>query len=680
MKTTYHWLKEYCDFDWPPEELAHRLSMAGCLIEETEPIGDDVMLFADVTSNRPDHLGTIGIARDICALAGRELKLPPVDFDTAPESVRDAAFVEVEAPDLCPRYTARLIRGCKIGTSPQWLRNRLEAVGLRPVNNVVDVTNYCLYECGQPMHAFDFARLQGGGVIVRRAREGEMLISIDETKCRLTPEMLVIADAKRPVAIAGVMGGLDTEISARTSDILLESAHFEKTNNRRTSRALQLMSDSSYRFERGVDPVQVEWASRRAARLIREIAGGTICKGVIDLWTEPYRPAKVTLRFARLNHLLGMPIPPDAAVDILNRLGFDTLSRDNRAVTVIVPPFRANDVYREIDLIEEIIRIYGYDRIPETSTMTIVAGGVSKSERVEQHVREILPGLGYHETMTNAFCTETAVKLVSPWTDREALTVQNTVRRDENRLRVSILPELLRVKRTNAAHGVSRAPLFEIGRVYLPRPPRTTGKPSRDDALPDEKAVLSILSEGNLLEAKGVLETLLRGLRIAGQPRFENGEMPFFEKTMAAKIILGNRLLGVIGSVAPNVAERYDLARPPCVAELDFDYLVEVAKLEVSYHRPPAYPASERDLAIVVDESVTWAGIEACIRNLDLPNLERLAFFDVFRGKQIPEGKKSIAFSLTFRAPDRTLTREEVEESRSRAIKALEALGAQLRE
>jgi len=679
MKTTYNWLKEYCDFDWPPEELAHRLSMAGCLIEETERVGDDVMLFADVTSNRPDHLGTIGIARDVCALAGSELKLPPVDFETGSENVRDAAFVRVEAPDLCPRYTARLIRGCKVGPSPQWLRTRLEAVGLRPVNNVVDVTNYCLYECGQPMHAFDFARLHGGGVIVRRAREGEILVSIDETKCRLTPEMLVIADAKRPVAVAGVMGGLDTEISERTSDVLLESAHFEKTNNRRTSRALQLMSDSSYRFERGVDPVQVEWASRRAARLIRKLAGGTICEGVIDLWTEPYRPANVTLRFARLNHLLGMPVPPDVAVSILNRLGFDTVSRDDNAVTVTVPPFRANDVYREIDLIEEVIRIYGYDRIPETSRMTIVAGGVSKSERIERNARAILVGLGYHETMTNAFCTETAVKLVSPWTDREALTVQNTVRRDENRLRVSILPELLRVKSTNAAHGVPHAPLFEIGRVYLPKPPRTTGEPSRDDALPDERTVLAILSEGDLLEAKGVVETLLQALRIPGEPRFESTEMPFFEKTMAAKILLGNRLLGVFGRAAPSTAECFDLDRPPCVAELDLDHIVELAELDVNYRRPPSYPASERDLAVIVDETVTWGRLEACIRDLDLPHLERVAFFDVFRGKQIPEGKKSVAFSLTFRAPDRTLTREEVEESRRRAIEALEALGARLR-
>ena len=680
MKTTYNWLKEYCDFDLAPEELAQRLSMAGCLVEEVQPVGDDVVLVADTTSNRPDHLGALGIARDICALLGTVLRLPPVGFETSDERVEDVAAVEVEAPDLCPRYTARLIRGVGVGPSPEWLRKRLEAIGLRPVNNVVDVTNYCLFECGQPLHAFDFARLRGGKIVVRRAHEGERLITIDEAKCALTPEILIIADAERPVAIAGIMGGLDTEISAATTDILIESAEFEKTNNRRTSRFLQLSSDSSYRFERGVDPVQVEWAGRRAARMIQQVAGGTICKGVIDKWVKPYEAKRVALRIPRLNTVLGMAIDGDVAAGILQRLGFDIVSRSSSEVTVSVPPFRANDVYREIDLIEEVIRIHGYDKIPEKTTIRISAGRATRTEQVEDRVRETLIGLGYYEAMTNTFCSEATAELVSPWTDEKALLVQNTVRRDENRLRVSILPELLRVKRTNVSHGVPRSPLFEISRVFLPRPPRTSGEPTRDDALPVERLVLAVLGEEGLLDLKGGIEVLHEVLGIRKGVRFEPVEMPFFGKRRAARVLLEDKPLGVIGEVDRAVAEQHDLVQSPCMAELDFDRLVKATDLEVTYSRLPAYPASVRDLAVVVDESVTWAQIEDCIRKLGLPNLERLEFFDIFHGKQIPNGKKSIAFSLTFRASDRTLKREEAEESRRRAISALKALGAELRD
>ena len=679
MKTTINWLKEYCDFDLAPEDLAHRLAMAGCLVEEVTPVGDDVMLFADVTSNRPDHLGAIGIARDICALTGSALRLPPVTFETGGERVAEVASVEVEDPDLCPRYTARLIRGVTIGPSPAWLRKRLDAIGVRSINNVVDVTNYVLFECGQPMHAFDFAKLGGGRIVVRRARRGETLISIDETECRLTPEMLIIADAERPVAVAGIMGGLHTEIGAATTEVLLESAEFEKTCNRRTSRALQVASDSSYRFERGVDPVQVEWASRRGARLIQEVAGGVICAGVIDAQARPYTPQRVTLRVSRLHKVLGTDIAGDVAAGILERLGFEGVARSGDEISVSVPPFRANDVSREIDLIEEVIRIHGYEKIPERATITICASAVSKGERVEERAREALVGLGYHETMTNTFCTRATAEVVSPWTGGEAITVQNTVRREENRLRVSILPELLRVKSANVAHGVRRSPFFEISRVYLPRAERAGGEPTRDDALPVEKLVLAVLGEGDLPALKGGIEALLCRLGVAGGVRFEPAECGFFESGRVADILLGDRLLGIIGEVDRGIAERHDLSRAPCMAELDFDLLTEAADLEGQYARLPAYPAAVRDLAVVVAESVTWAQIEQAVRKSELPHLERIEFFDIFRGRQVPRGKKSIAFSLTFRAPDRTLLREEVEEARRRCIASLEALGGELR-
>jgi len=679
MKTTLKWLKELCDFDLSPEELARRLSMAGVLVEDIERTGDDVVLGVEITSNRPDLLGTIGIAREVAALTGTDLALPPVEFETGGERIGSLASVEVREPELCPRYTARLIRGVSVGPSPEWLRRRLVALGLRPVNNVVDVTNYVLYECGQPLHAFDFARLRGGKIVVRRAVEGETLAAIDGTKCRLTPERLVIADAERPVAVAGVMGGLETEVTEATTDILLESAEFERTSIRRTARALQLASDSSYRFERGVDPVQVEWASRRAARLIREVAGGTVCDGVLDIWKSPYEPKHVTLRFARLEHVLGTEVPPDTAVEILERLGFAVVGRDRGGVTVAVPPFRARDVYREIDLIEEVIRIHGYDRIPERTTMRVAAGRVNKAERIEALARETLVGLGYHEVITNSFCTEAATKLISPWSDLPAVIVHNTVRRDENRLRLSILPELLRVKRTNLAHGVAVSPLFEIGRVFLRRPRRADGEPSRDDARPVEKPVLALLDDGDLHSIKGALETLFAALRIEDDRRYVPIEHGFYARGRGAEIRLGDRLLGVMGETGKGAMEAYDLSRPPCVAELDFETLAAAARPETTYSPLAAYPASERDLAVVVDEAVTWAEIEQTIRRLDLPNLEGITFFDIFRGRPVPPGRKSIAFTLTFRAPDRTLTRDEVESARQRCIEALEGIGAQIR-
>ena len=682
MKITYNWLREYCAFDLSPEELAHRLSMSGCLIEDLLRIGDDWLLVAEVTTNRPDLLGTIGIAREVAALTGVPLQLPPAEITCSDEKVDAAASVEMLDADLCPRYTARLIRGVKVGPSPDWLRKRLEQLGVRAINNVVDVTNYVLFECGQPLHAFDFDTLKDAKIIVRRAREGEHMVSIDETGCNLNPAMLVIADGQRPVAIGGVMGGLATQVSDATTNVLLEAAQFESTQIRRTSRALGIASDSSYRFERGVDPVQTEWASRRAARLIREVAGGTICEGILDAWAAPYQPRTITLRISRLNKVLGTAIETDEARAILERLGFEPVPQIDRGeIVVSVPPFRAGDVTREIDLIEEVIRIHGYDRIPENATLPITVGRVSKFERVERIVRTTLVGICYNEALTNSFCDEAAAGLISPWTDAEPLLVQNTVRRDENRLRVSLLPGLLTVKRTNLAHGVRRSPLFEISRVFLRRKPPAapSGAMSRDDALPEERHVLALLSDDDLLGLKGALEQVFAALGIGGEAAFGPLANTFFAERRSGKITLDGEALGVIGEVSRAVAERYDLPSPPCVAELDLDLLVKAAKIERAYSRPAPYPAAVRDLAAVVDEAVPWASIERCIRSLRIPILERIEFFDLFRGKQVPAGKKSVAFSLTFRASDRTLTSDEVEEARQACIRALRSIGAELR-
>ena len=669
MKTTYNWLREYIDLDETPQQVAEMLTLSGLEVEQVEDLGDDWLLVAEVTSNRPDLLGVIGIARELSALTGRPVKLPAADSRQTGDPAQQVASVRVDAPELCPRYTARIVRHVQVGPSPEWLASRLEAIGLRPVNNVVDITNWVLFECCQPLHAFDLDRLREGAVIVRRARVGEQLVAIDGSAHKLKPDHLVIADAERPVALAGVMGGLDTEISASTATVLIESAQFDPANNRATSRDVGLASDSSYRFERGVDPVNVEWASRRCVHLLQELCGGQVAPGVIDVWQGPPSVPAVALRVARMNKLLGVDIPADRAASILSALGMDIVSQDADTIEARPPSWRA-DLSREVDLIEEVARIRGLDHIPMGTALRISAGRESRAERAVRAVHDTLVGCGHFEVLTSSFQDEAASRRVSPWTDAEPLTFNNVVRQDENRLRVSVLTGLLSVKRTNAARGVACPRIFEITRVYLPVP---------GAKLPDERSVVAILGERDMLQIKGVVEAVMDTLRVEGAT-FEPLDGPFFDSAMSAQATLVGQRVGVLGRVSRATAEAYDLPKAPFVAELDLDKLIDLARLDVAYQRVPTYPGSERDLAIIVDESVTWAQIEGCVQALDIPILESLRFFDIYRGKPVPKGRKSVAFRMALRASDRTLSGEEIETECDRTVQALkDDLGADLR-
>ena len=670
MKTTCDWLKEYCDVDASPQEVAEMLTMAGLEVEDLTDLGADWLLEAEVTTNRPDWLGVIGVARELHALTGVPLVLPPTDFREGGEPIEAAASVVVEDPDLCPRYTARLIRGVKVAPSPPWLIERLAAIGLRPVNNIVDITNLVLFESCQPLHAFDFDLLDRGRVVVRRAREGESIVAIDGSEHELKPDYLVIADAHWPVAVAGVMGGKDSEINDSATNVLLESACFDPANNRATSRALGLFSDSSYRFERGVDPVNADWASRRAARLIQEVCGGEVAPGVIDVWADPWKPRRVTMRVARMNALLGLDIAPERAAEVLEALGIKVVRQDAEIIEAEPPSFRA-DLTREADLIEEVIRIHGLDKVPVATTLKIVAARKSDAETAIESVRQMLVGAGHYETLTISFQNEADSRLVSPWTDAAPLTFNNVVRRDEDRLRVSIMPEMLRVLRTNEAHGVPEIKAFEIAKVYLP---------VEGQALPEERFVLTLLREDDPLDLKGVIESVLDVLRVSGDVVFRPWAHPFFAEGTAAEILLDGTRLGVMGQASKPVADAFDLTALAYLAEMDFDRLVQRADF-VARHEPlPAFPASARDLAVVVDEGVSWADLEGRVRSVDVPILESIEFLNIYRGKPVAEGRKSVAFRMVFRAPDRTLTREEVEERRDDVFATLrEAFGAELR-
>ncbi|MFP4055560.1 MAG: phenylalanine--tRNA ligase subunit beta [Candidatus Brocadiia bacterium] len=672
MKISYQWLNDYCPIELAPDELAEKLGMRGMEVDAVSPVGDDFCIDIEVTANRPDLLGHIGVAREVAALTGAPLRIPSVAFREEQRRAQDMARVEVHHPDLCPRYTARVLYDVQAGPAPEEMRRRLEVIGLRPVNNVVDITNYVLMECGQPEHAFDFAKLQGDVVIVRPAEAGETITLIDGTPLELKPENLVIADARHPVALGGVMGGIETEISDDTRLVLLESAQFDPVNIRRTTRATGKASDSSYRFERGVDTPTVEWASRRAAALMQEHAGAKVAAGVIDVDFTDEEPRSIALRIPRIEQVLGVAIAAPEAGRLLKSIGFGVKAEDGERLRVAVPSFRP-DVRAEIDLVEEVARCHGYDRVPETSTMTVTAAADSKFDRVAVHARETFLRLGYHEAVTTSFLSEQLARLFSPWDGGQPLRVANPLRADQAALRQSLLPSLLEGKRTNQDQGSDSVRLFELGRVYLSR--------RGGHRLPEERHVLAALADEDFRHLKGAGQALLDQLGLGQQADFEPVSHPFLTPGVAGAWRLGQSTVGYVGEVEDEAVARFGLRTTPCACEFDLDALVAPAKLEGQFHDLPRYPAVARDLAIVVDEGVTWEQVLEAVRGAAGEHLERVDFGEVYRGEQVERGKKSLFFSLTFRAPDRTLTHEEVNTSQERVVAELaDRLGASLRE
>jgi len=647
MKVSLDWLKDYVEVTQTPEELAEMLTLLGAEVESVTDLGGDVCIELEINSNRPDLLGTIGIAREVAAATGQKLKLPPVGFPEEGEPIESETSVDVLDPELCPRYTARLIRGVTIKPSPPWMHRRLEAIGLRPINNVVDITNYVLMECGQPLHAFDFSLLEGGRIIVRRGRTGETITSIDETECKLTPERLVIADARRPVAVAGVMGGADSEVSNTTVDVLIESAVFDPVSIRRSSRALNLASDSSYRFERTVDPVGCEWASRRAISLIRELAGGTVSKGLIDVNTVDLSEPLVKMRLSRIPRVLGVEIPAAEVRRILDALEFGIVESGDDTLTVAIPPFR-REVCREIDLIEEVARVWGYDRIPETSGMSIKVGTVSKVEAVSRFIHETLVRAGYDEVVTTSFVAPGCASDLTPWPRKGPVIIINPLRADESALRASVLPGLLHVKQHNQDRGLTDADIFEISRVQW----------LNADGKPVEIDTVGIMTDDGFRELKGVLEALLDRLCAAGIYTLTPRDNRLFVPGKAIAITIGGQTVGWLGELTETLRKYYDLKRLPCYAELDLSTLRGHAVLERHAAELPRFPSVQRDVAIVVDEAVTWEQITDCIDAASEPSRENVKFVDLYRGEQIGAGHKSIMFSVTYRHPDRTLTSE----------------------
>jgi phenylalanyl-tRNA synthetase beta chain len=643
------------------------------------PAGD-VVYDLEVTPNRPDWNSVIGIAREISALAGHPLRLPEIQFSpgqVSAEPISNFISVRIDDPELCPRYNARLLRGVKVGPSPDWMRTLLEKAGLRSVSNVVDVTNYVMLEIGQPLHAFDFGLFSARpgalpAIVVHRAAADQQFITLDGKKHTLNDQTLLIADETKPVALAGVMGGRNSEINPSTVDVLIESACFKPQNIRATSKKLDLRTDSSYRFERGSDIGICEWAGRRAAQLILQTAGGVMLEQAIDAYPNPAPLRQVALRFAKCDELLGLPIPAADQAGLLQRLQFSVVAREPSRAIFQVPSFRV-DVKREADLIEEIGRLYGVDKIPATPPRGAI--GANAFDALHDDIaeaRRLLAALGLNEAQGQTLISEVAAKLAAD-PACAPVTLLYPLSGDMNTLRPSLLPGLIESLRHNVSRKNNDAAIFEIGRVFSLQPDKTV-KEQRRLALAMTGARRPLFWEGaerdarcDLFDLKGALEEFLDqfGLRGVTWSRQEAGRPLYLE---SAAIGLGKLPLGEFGRLAPALARQYDLRDAVLLAELDFDQLLARRVPAKSFKPLPQFPAIRRDVAMLVPEATTHEAVANIVKQAKPANLEKMEVFDIFRGKTIPAGQKSVAYAFTYRHADRTLTDAEVNAAHEKLV------------
>lgn len=648
---------------------------------------DDTVLHLEVYPNRPDCLSVIGVAREVAAMTGQQVRLPSLELEEGEGRTQQLTRVRIEDETLCSRYSARVIEGVQIGPSPGWLQQRLRVAGMRPINNVVDVTNFVMWEWGQPLHAFDFERIVGG-IVVRRAKPGETIVTLDGQQRKLQDDMLVIADEQRAVAVAGVMGGADTEVTDGTTRLLLESAAFQPVSVRRTAQRLALRSEASHRFEKGLDPNLVEAASRRAAGLMAQVAGGEVASGVVDVYPRPVSPWTVRCRPSRARALLGVDVTDEAMAEHLQSLELEVERKDDEFI-VTVPTFRP-DLRRETDLIEEVARLYGYDNVPSRlpGGAFAVAGQASPLPMLDK-MRESLVGSGLLETMTYSFVgRDVADKLEWNPDDerRRVIELRNPLKDDMAVMRTTLLGGLLDTAFRNRSRRNTAVHVFEIGAVFLP-----PSLPLR--SLPKEARRLGLLMTGPLPEAnwgrkaeaanfyhlKGVVERLCSDLQLA--PTFRPSEEPSLHPGRRADVFVDGERIGYLGEIHPAVAARWDMDDVRLyAAELDADRLAAASEEnKTMFERLPRYPAVDRDIALLVPRGVTAAAVEAALRQAGGDLLETLRLFDVYEGPNLEGGARSLAYALTLRAPDRTLTEADAAEVLQRIDDALQPFGVRRR-
>jgi phenylalanyl-tRNA synthetase beta chain len=669
MYTSYKWLQELTATRFSAEQLRERLTMVGLAIDAVEVHKDDSVLDVEVPSNRPDCLSHVGIAREITTIEGSELHLPSVPGFRTEGRAAEFTSVEIRDADLCPRYAARLVRGVTIGPSPDWLVRRLEAIGQRPINNVADITNYVLHEVGQPLHAFDFSKLRGHRIVVRRSNAGEKLKTLDGVERTLQPDMLVIADAEVPVALAGIMGGEESEISAATTDVLIESAYFNPDSVRQTARALGMDTEASRRFERGADCDNVLKAQERCVQLICEIAGGIASEDAIDVYPNPLVPRTVGIRPQRVKDLTSLSVDAAGITQILTLLGFSKQTESSSALTFKVPSWR-NDVEQEEDLVEEVARHTGYQNIGSELPPSNMSGEYQPSELKQRLLRRALNSFGYDEAINFSFIRkQTEFGLIPAFAVRqgEPVALVNPIIEDAAFMRHTLLAGLLDSLRHNLNQGMRDVRLFEIGRIF-------SGSHGGD--LPEERLALGMLATGgaveeniaqaprdlDLFDVKGALETALDWMNLSPVV-LKGAEVAHLRKGQAGAILLNDgKQIGSIGRLAEHIASTYKFRQPVFILELDLSELLQSAEKTVQYGRLPKYPSVVRDLTLLVNRDVTFADLRSAINELRVTDCRDVKLVGTYDGANIPVGKRSITLRFEYRSEEGTLRDDEVEE------------------
>ena len=631
---------------------------------------DHVVEF-EITPNRPDCLSVIGLAREAAATFGTPLTLhTPEVKGGGPGALRDLLDVETPDADLCPRYTARMVRNVKIGPSPLWMRQRLRAMGVRPINNIVDITNYVMLEYGQPMHAFDYRYVKGGRIIVRRAKDGETLTTLDGTPRKLNPSMLVIADAHRAVGLAGIMGGLNSEIVDDTVDVVFESANFDGTTIRRTALSLCMRTEASAKYEKGLDPMNTLPAVNRACELVELLGAGEVVDGVIDILNHVPQPTVLDLEPEKINDLLGTDVSGEEMASILRKLDFQV-----EGDRITVPSWRG-DVLTMADLAEEVARFHGYNRIPVTLMRgTTTQGGYSPAQRLERRLGQTCRSAGYDEIITYSFISPTYYDKIG-WAPedprRRSLKILNPLGEDTSIMRTTTLPSMLEILARNYNFRNKSARLYELGRIYLPRA----------DGLADEPKVLSLGAYGDIdfFGLKGVVEALLHSIRVGGVSYQACRDNASYHPGRCATVCVGGEQIGVLGQIHPTVCANYGVDTALYCAELSFEALMRFQGPEPEYVPLPKFPSVARDIAVVCDASIPVATLENCISRGARGLLKEVELFDIYTGAPIPAGKKSVAFNLTLRSDERSLTAAEADEDVKSVLELLQKeLGAVLR-
>ncbi len=650
------------------------------ILPEDTPIGADItevlgldesVAEFEITSNRPDCMSIIGLARETAATFGREFKVPEVVVPEVGGDVNALASVEIANPELCSRFVARAVKNVKIGPSPEWMQKRLKACGIRAINNVVDITNYIMLEYGQPMHAYDLKNVEGSKIVVRNAIEGEILETLDDQPRTLNASMIAIGDAKRAIGVAGVMGGANSEVTEETTEVLFEAATFQPTLVRRGAKALGMRTEASALFEKGLDPENCLPAINRACQLMAEIGAGEVVSGVIDLYPGKKEQKVLPFEPEKMNRFLGISVTEDEMVKILASLEFEV--KDGK---VYIPTFR-NDIEGMADVAEEVARIYGYDRIPSTMMQgSVCVGGKNEKQLLEDSMRNTLAACGLYEAITFSFVDPKEMDMVLiPASDsrRNMVRISNPLGEENSVMRTDMLSSIMKSLRTNYTRRNAEAGLFELGTIY---------RPVEGEKLPEEKleVALGMYGDCDFYNIKGIVEQLLESIGIEDYSFGVCEDNPSFHPGRCAEVFIKGEKVGVVGQVHPEVASNFKISAEVYGALLDFNTTMKYHTVDRHYKMLPKFPATSRDIAILVDKNITVGEIVKIFKNQKSDILREYKLFDVYEGEQVGKDKKSVAYSLTFRADDRTLTDQEVGEVVDKILADLkEELKAELR-